>query len=188
MKKSDVERWLEYEGSAFLRDMGIERGHTVLDFGCGRGHYTIPAAKVVGEEGKVFALDKESETLDKAMERAASEGLKNIERIDGSGGLKIPLSDGSCDVVLLYDILHYMDERRGILDEANRVLKRVAMLSVYPKHYKADKPSGSLADADLEDIIREVEGCRFSLKRRYFGILLHDDYLNEGHVLNFSRK
>lgn len=186
--KSDVERWLEEEGCTFLRDMGIEQGHTVMDFGCGRGHYTIPAAKVVGKKGKVFALDKDIEVLDTAMERAAREGLRNIERIDASGSLKIPLVDASCDAVLLYDILHYMDDRREILDEVSRILKPGALLSVYPKHYKLDKPSGSLAHADLEDIIREVEGSNLSLKRRYFGILLHDDYLNEGHVLNFSKK
>jgi ubiquinone/menaquinone biosynthesis C-methylase UbiE len=186
--KSDVEKWLKEEGNAFLREMGIKRGQTILDFGCGRGHYAIPAAQVVGDGGKVYACEKDKEVLDILMDRVASEGFRNIERIDASGALKIPLLDGSCDAVLLFDILHYMDERRELLDEVHRVLKPDALLSVYPKHYKSDKPSGSLAKVSLEDIIKEIEASNFYLDRKYFGELLHDNHYNEGYVLNFKRR
>jgi len=40
-----------------LQKAGIKTGKTVLDFGCGSGTYTIPAAKIAGEEEKVYALD-----------------------------------------------------------------------------------------------------------------------------------
>ena len=40
-----------------IRDTGITTGHTVLDFGCGAGNYTIPAAKEVGPRGTVYAVD-----------------------------------------------------------------------------------------------------------------------------------
>jgi len=38
--------------------MGIKRGQTILDFGCGSGNYANPAALIVGRKGKVYALDK----------------------------------------------------------------------------------------------------------------------------------
>jgi len=41
-----------------LRAVGVRGGLTVLDFGCGSGNYSIPAAKIVGEKGKVYTLDK----------------------------------------------------------------------------------------------------------------------------------
>jgi len=69
----------------------IKRGKTVLDFGCGSGTYTIPAAKIVGEKGIVYALDKDKKVLDKLMQKAESVHLGNIniKRIDTSGELKI---------------------------------------------------------------------------------------------------
>jgi cyclopropane fatty-acyl-phospholipid synthase-like methyltransferase len=38
-----------------LKKVGIWPGDLVLDFGCGRGCYTIPAAGIVGKRGVVYA-------------------------------------------------------------------------------------------------------------------------------------
>ena len=65
-----------------LKDVGIKAGQIVLDFGCGSGTYTVPAARIVGDKGKVYALDKDSEVLNKLMQRAQSVGLNNVRRID----------------------------------------------------------------------------------------------------------
>ena len=89
-----------------LKDVGMKVGQIVLDFGCGSGTYTVPAARIVGDKGKVYALDKDSEVLDKLTQRAQSVGLDNIERMDTHGELEIGLADGSIDVVLLFDVLH----------------------------------------------------------------------------------
>lgn len=40
-----------------LKQIGISPGSYVLDYGCGSGSYTIPAAQLVGPEGKVYAAD-----------------------------------------------------------------------------------------------------------------------------------
>ena len=184
--RTDIERWLKAEGKTFLEDIGIKKGQTVLDFGCGSGHYTIPAAKAVGKKGKVYAVEKDGEVLDKLMEQAKSEGLNNIKRIDTSGDLKIPLETNSCDVVLFYDVLHYMDKRKEIFDEAYRVLKPGAILSVYPKHYKSDEPLWALGNLRLEDIIKEIEASNFYLERKSFRKLVHDDNYDEGYILNFT--
>jgi len=40
----DMDRWEKEDGVKFLRKVGLRPGQTVLDFGCGAGHYTIPAA------------------------------------------------------------------------------------------------------------------------------------------------
>jgi precorrin-6B methylase 2 len=95
---------LELQVLEVLRKVGIRQGQLVLDFGCGSGTYTIPAAKIVGEQGRVYALDKDGKTLDELMQKAKSAGLKNIERIDTSGELKFGLADESIDSILLFDV------------------------------------------------------------------------------------
>jgi precorrin-6B methylase 2 len=65
-----MEMELESRTLEMLQQIGIERGHTVLDFGCGLGMHTIQAAKIVGEKGKVYALAKDKESLVELMQKA----------------------------------------------------------------------------------------------------------------------
>ena len=53
-----------------LKEAGIQRGMNVLDFGCGPGRFAVPAAKIVGKEGFVHALDVHPLAI-KMVERAA---------------------------------------------------------------------------------------------------------------------
>jgi ubiquinone/menaquinone biosynthesis C-methylase UbiE len=185
--ENDVEEWLRKRGVQFLKDVGVKKSQIVLDFGCGAGHYTIPAAKVVGKEGEVYAMDKDSGVMNELMRTAKSESLKNIEPMKTQGELKIELKDASVDVVLLYDVLHYMEQRRKILDEVYRVLKQGALLSVYPKHHKLDDPLWTFASIGLEDIIREIEAAGFHFEGKSFKELMHDDNYDKGHILNFRK-
>ena len=60
---------------------GIVRpGDTVVDLGCGPGFFTLPLAEMVGEAGRVVAVDLQSAMLDKVRTRAERQGL--LGRID----------------------------------------------------------------------------------------------------------
>ena len=45
-------RWLSIDGPEFIAKIGISAGHAVVDFGCGDGYYTFPAARVVKDQGR----------------------------------------------------------------------------------------------------------------------------------------
>ena len=162
-----------------LRSIGIKRGSVVLDFGCGSGAYTIPAARIVGEEGVVYALDKDEVALDELMRRAGSEGLENVRRIDTKGEVNLKLDDESVVVVLLYDIFWYFplsDPRlTSLLKEAYRVLRGSGLLSVLPKHI------------DPERLREKIEGIGFRLRSVYSGAVLHDGVIEKGRILNFMK-
>lgn len=172
---------LESRVFEILERVGIKEGQTVLDFGCGSGMYTIPAAKIVGDKGKVLALDKQSGALNELMRRAKSRGLKNIERMDTSGELKIRLPGESVDAVLLFDVLHAYyfpraDDRKKLLDEVHRISKGDAIILVYPKHMESDARG-------------EIENANFILKGKQLGTLIHDNKdLEEGQVLVFTKR
>jgi ubiquinone/menaquinone biosynthesis C-methylase UbiE len=40
-----------------MREVGIQTGSWVLDFGCGPGSYVPAVSELVGPSGKVYALD-----------------------------------------------------------------------------------------------------------------------------------
>ena len=104
LRRSDTD--LSDIASRVIEKVGVKAGQTVLDFGCGSGVYTIPLARVVGDQGEVYALDKDRHALDGLMQRAGSAGLANIRRLDTAGGTRIALADNSVDVVLLFDVFH----------------------------------------------------------------------------------
>jgi len=173
---------MELESQSFeaLKGVGIRKGQVVLDFGCGSGTYTIPAAKIVGEQGRVYALDKDGKTLDELMQKAELAGLKNIERIETSGELKFGLADGSIDLILLFDVFHsyyfpQADDRRRLLEEIYRILKWDGFISVWPKHMESEAKD-------------EIRNANFYLEEEHSEMLIHDNKnLEKGRILNFRK-
>ena len=55
----------------------IENGQTVLDLGCGSGTFTIALAKMVGETGKVIAVDVQDEMLQIVRKKATKARLES---------------------------------------------------------------------------------------------------------------
>ncbi len=172
---------LESRALEALQQIGIRKGQTVLDFGCGSGTYTIPAAKIVGEQGKVFALDRDRKALDELMQKAESARLKNIERIDTSRESKFGLADESIDVVLLFDVFHHYyfpdkDARKRLLEEIYRVMKPSAFILVWPKHMESEAKD-------------EIKNANFYLEEEHSETLIHDNKDRErGQILNFRKK
>jgi len=172
---------LERKVIKILQRIGIKRGHTVLDFGCGSGTYTIPVAKIVGKEGKVYALDKDRNELDNLMKKAELGGLKNIRRMATSGELRIQLPDESVDVTLLFDVFHRhyfprINDRKMLVDEIHRITKTNGLVSVWPKHMGSE-------------VKGEIEGANFHAEKEYHGTLIHDNSdVETGKVINFRKK
>ena len=179
LKRRGIERWLEDVGEEALREVGIKKRQNLLDFGCGMGYYTIPAARIVGEQGKVYALDKDRNCLDKIKQVAEKYGLNNIETINTSAEIRIPLKNESVEVIILYDVLHShyftADKRNRLLKEIYRISRSNALISVYPKHM------------DLEEIKRDMIKANFFLKEELFLTLIHDNSLIKDHLLNFKK-
>ncbi len=187
--KNDMEKWETADGVEFLKRVGLKTGQTVLDFGCRVGHYTIPAAKVVGNKGIVYGVDKEQHALNELQQKAIHLNLKNIRIINTSGRIQIDLKKNSIDIVLFYDVLHYHEkkEREKLYTEAYRVLKHDGLFSVYPKHTLEDNPIMEFRNFTLEEIKQEIQNSDFVFEEKSCGRISHDDGLNKGCVINFRK-
>jgi ubiquinone/menaquinone biosynthesis C-methylase UbiE len=185
-----LKNWDDRDGVAFLRNVGVKTADKVLDFGCRVGHYSIPAAFAVGNTGRVYAVDKLQPPLNRLKEKANRLGLKNIKTIKTSGQTDLTFVDGAVDVILLYDVLHYIgqSERKRLYDKCLHILDNDGLLSVYPKHTMEDGAGREFLGVSVADIIHEIEQSGFHFLRRYCDVLSHDDDLNRGCVLNFGKK
>ena len=101
----------------------------------------------------------------------------------------MPLKDNNVDVVLFYDVLHYLKEadRKNLYLEAFRVLRQNGLLSVYPKHCLEDNPIMEFQNMDRKEIKKEIQDSNFVFIKRHCAFISHDDDLNQGCVLNFRK-
>jgi ubiquinone/menaquinone biosynthesis C-methylase UbiE len=115
-----------------LRRSGVCEGQTVLDYACGPGYYTIPAARMVGPAGRVYALDIQPAAAAMVRQRAQAAGVDNVTTIVSGRDTGFPAA--SVDLVLLYDAIAGIAGKRGVLAELDRVLQPAGVLSVWVEH------------------------------------------------------
>lgn len=112
--------------------MGLKEGMKVGDFGAGSGHYAVAASRIVGETGRVYALDVQEDVLTRLKDEAKRLGIRNLETIwadlEKPGGSL--LKDDSLDAVLLSNVLFQLSKKEAALQEAKRVLKSGGKLLV----------------------------------------------------------
>jgi ubiquinone/menaquinone biosynthesis C-methylase UbiE len=130
-----------------LEEVGIESGFHVLDYGCGPGGYVPAAADLVGESGRVYALDIHPLAVQSVQNIASRKRLGNVETI--LSDCRTGLPDSSVDVVLLYDTFHDLNEPGEVLEELHRVLKPGGILSFNDHHLKEDEIVQSLTNSGL---------------------------------------
>jgi len=108
-----------------LDSFGVEPGMKIADMGAGSGFYSIEAAKRVGETGKVYAIEVQKEVLARIKNEAEKSGVSNIEYIWGD--IEVPngtrMGNRIVDAVLLSNTLFQVEDKKGTLMEAFRVLK-----------------------------------------------------------------
>lgn len=103
----------------------------VADFGCGTGLLSVAIARWAKN---VVAVDQNRASLEKAKQRAAREGRKNISFIKQDLH-RLSLPDGSRDLVVISQSLHHVREPKAVLREALRLLKpggKVIVLELMP--------------------------------------------------------
>ncbi|MEJ2637160.1 MAG: class I SAM-dependent methyltransferase [Calditrichia bacterium] len=183
----DVQSWVSQEGTKYIKTLGIMPGQVVVDFGCNAGYYAIPAAKVVGAEGTVYAIDKDDLAIKQLLKTMQAQHLDNIKPILSDKPV-IDLPAASADAILLYDILHYFDryDRELLYRSVNTVLKPDGILSVFPKHNQANIPMWHLAELSITDIMSEIERNNFILMQKEQRCLIHDDRIEKAIILNFK--
>jgi ubiquinone/menaquinone biosynthesis C-methylase UbiE len=111
-----------------LNAAGLEPGQKVLEVGCGPGFFTIPAARVVGEKGSVYALDINPLAVERVRQKI-EEGVTNVKTILADAA-QTGLPDQSFDLVFLFGFVHSVGGLENILTELHRLLKPAGILSV----------------------------------------------------------
>ena len=108
---------------------GVRTCMTVLDVGPGNGRYTLAAARAVGPHGHVHAIDIEPRMIRRVQQRAAEQGVANIEA-HVADVYALPYPDDFFDVVYLITVTGEIPEPIRMLRECHRVLKPAGTLGI----------------------------------------------------------
>ncbi|MGD9007352.1 MAG: methyltransferase domain-containing protein [Desulfobacteraceae bacterium] len=107
----------------------VRPGMTVLDAGCGMGHFSLGMARLVGPKGNVISADLQRQMLAIVDKRAARSGLDGIIRTRLCTSSRINVRD-SLDFALAFWMVHETPEPKYFLQQIRSPLKSDGMLLI----------------------------------------------------------
>ena len=111
----------------------VRPGDTVVDVGCGPGFFTLPLAEMVGETGRVVAVDLQSAMLDRVRTRAEHQGLLGRIDLHECPADTLDLAT-EADFVLAFWMVHEVPDSERFLAEVRGLLKpKARFLIVEPR-------------------------------------------------------
>ena len=136
---NDAERRKWQNPEQILISIGLKPGLKFIDIGCGTGFFTIPASKIVGNDGRVYALDINEEAIGVIKKQAEKEGLNNLTLRVGKAE-EVTFCNYCADIVFFGINLHDFANLEKVLFNAKRMLK----------------PQGRLIDLDWKKESMEI--------------------------------
>lgn len=110
-----AESTFDHEIRLLVELLRLGPGEVVADIGAGDGEYAIALARVVGEDGRVYATELEEDDRADIALAAREAGVDNVvveaARIDGTG-----LPAASCDGAFLRTVYHHLTEPRAVAE------------------------------------------------------------------------
>ncbi len=143
----------------------IRPGDHCLDVGCGYGYFAIPLAQIVGEKGRVTAVDIQPEMLEglrRRLEKSEVEGRVTLQ-LSGTSGLHL---NEMFDFALAFWMVHEVPDRGQILREiANHLKPSGKFLLVEPiGHVRRKMFDETVNLAERSGLVR-VQDVRVALSR-----------------------
>jgi ubiquinone/menaquinone biosynthesis C-methylase UbiE len=112
-----------------LKAAGLEPGQEVLEVGCGPGHFTIPAAEIVGEDGSVLALDVNPLAIAHVQQKIDAQHVTNAKTVLANAA-QTDLPDQNFDLIFVFGVAHPIGGMEAIWAEMHRLLKLGGTLAV----------------------------------------------------------
>jgi len=116
----------------------LKPGDTVVDYGCGPARYILPAAKAIGTQGHLYALDIHPMALRKARNVARKHGLRQVHVMKVSD-YETLVPDAVADVVYALDMFHMVEQPEPFLRSCLQMMKPEARLIIEDGHQSRDE-------------------------------------------------
>lgn len=133
-----VEDWLFPHLDQRIAGFGIREGATIVDYGCGPGRYTVRFSKLVGEKGKVYAVDVQALAFQYVKQKMEAQGLKNIIPVLPDG-YRTDIPDHSADMAFALDMFFGVSDPVSLLAELHRIVEPEGVLILDDGHQSRER-------------------------------------------------
>ena len=155
---------LEWQPPEVIMDsIGVVPGMIIGEAGAGEGYFTLPLARRVGLEGKIYANDIDEDDLEELKDDADDEGLKNIEIVIGE--VEDPLfPQKDLDMIIMVYVLHHLDEPVAFMENVKKYLKPGAPVVLIERNTHEERTHAH-SFMRREDVFEAMEDSDYTLER-----------------------
>ena len=151
--------------SEILKKLRLGKSMIAADFGCGSGGWAIPLAKIL-KEGKVYAIDILEEPLSALRAKLKIEKVFNVEARKADVEKGTTLLSNSCDLVLMTNLLFECENKKKVMEEGKRVLKKKGKILVVD--WQKDNPlTPEIEWLDFEEIKKIAQELNLKLEKEF---------------------
>jgi ubiquinone/menaquinone biosynthesis C-methylase UbiE len=151
---SPIRRW--FQNPEKILAPYISEGMTVLDIGPGMGFFTIPAARMVGDTGRVIAVDLQEKMLKSLVKRAEKAGVAGriVAKLCEADnlGVSVPI-----DLCLAINVVHEVPDASALFSQIRAILKPTGRLLL------AEPAGWHVSDKDFQGTLAKASAVGFKL-------------------------
>jgi ubiquinone/menaquinone biosynthesis C-methylase UbiE len=144
---------IEHECDKFA----IKKSDIVIDYGCGSGGYTKKISELVGDSGKVYAVDLYEQAIEAVKKKIDKYQLKNVDTVLVENIQTI--DDNIADIIIAIDMFHMVQDINGFLKELHRLIKRNGFLFIDMHHMSQTDAVAKITNSMLWTITDELGNC-----------------------------
>ncbi len=139
----------------------ITEGMTVIDAGCAMGYFSLPAARMAGEQGRVICVDAQEKMLKALRRRADNAGLGNRikTRLCTEEWLMIDDFSGKADAAIVFGVLHEAPDETAFMTDITRTLKPGGLMLL-------GEPASTVPEHAFIEEVRVASRCGLTLLSR----------------------
>jgi ubiquinone/menaquinone biosynthesis C-methylase UbiE len=174
------ERQSEEDCAKLLKALKLKPGQTVCDMGCGNGFYTLKMSRLVGDKGRVLAVDIQPEMLSLLDKQIKGKHIKNVDPVL-STPIDPGLPEGKVDLILIVDVYHEFSYPEEMLQAMRKSLAPGGRIAL--AEYRLEDPTVPiklLHKMSKQQILKEYEPAGYKLAEQY-------DELPWQHLMFFER-
>ena len=151
-----VVRWLNSPVRKLFQNPGkimgtyVKPGDTVIDLGCGGGFFSVALAKMVGDNGRVIAVDLQKEMLDITRNLAVKKGVPKRITLHQCKENDLDLANEKVNFALAFYVVHEVPDRKAFLAQVSTLLNPDA-------HFMIIEPAHHVSKSQFAQILKEAE-------------------------------
>jgi len=138
---------------------------TVADIGCAMGFFSLPMARLVGDNGHVFCIDVQQEMIDALLLRARKKGLADriTARLCSSDSLELDDLHDSVDFSLAYYVVHEVPDKNNLMSQVYSALKPGGRFLI-------EEPKGHVSKRDFQTMLLLARDHGFEIERSFVSL------------------